>query len=330
MTTTPQTNATLAQIAQVIRENDDFVLCGHVSPDGDCLGCQLALLHALRALGKRAACVLVRDEPIESGLEFMPGIGDMVPAEGYGGPCKVFIGLDVPTRERIGAAAALLDRSEVSITVDHHACETTMCDYVYVDPDCAAASMIVWELVKLLVDVPPAECALCAYVGLITDTGGFRFQNSDARAFKVASELVELGVDAAEVALWVFQTRTLASLKLEGLAIERITLIADGQAAVSYVTREDFERLGATKADAESLSDCVRSVAGTRIACILRGQETDVRGSLRSKDDTDVSVLARELGGGGHKAAAGFTLEAPIEEAFALMCEKIPELLEGR
>lgn len=328
MTITPQTNATLADIAQVILDNDDFVLCGHVSPDGDCLGCQLALWYALKALGKRAACVLVRDEPIEAGLQFMPGIGEMVPADRYSGPCEVFVGLDVPTRERIGAATTLLDKSKTSITVDHHAADSTMCDHVHVDPDCASASMLVWDLVKLLMDEPPHESALCAYVGLLTDTGGFRFQNSDARAFEVASELVEIGVDAAEVAVWVFQSRPLASLKLEGLTIERVILLAGGAAAISYVTQDDFERLGATKADAEPLVDCVRSIAGTRIACMLREQESNVRGSLRSKDETDVSLLAREFGGGGHKAAAGFTLNMPISQALEHVSGKIVDLLK--
>ena len=142
MTITPQTNATLAEIAAVIRERDDFVICGHVSPDGDCLGSQLALWHALKAMGKNAACVLVRDEPLEDALKFLPGVSSMVPAESYHGPCSVFVGLDVPSRERIGAATALLDASTTSITVDHHACDVTMCEYVYVDPDAASASML--------------------------------------------------------------------------------------------------------------------------------------------------------------------------------------------
>lgn len=329
MTVTPQTNTTLAEIAKVISERDDFVICGHVSPDGDCLGCQLALWHTLRAMGKRATCVLVRNEPVGAALSFLPGMEEMVPASRFEGTCATFIGVDVPMRSRIeDAACKLLDKAEVSITVDHHASDTTMCDYVYVDPDAASASMIVWDIVKLLVDKPPLESAYCAYVGLVTDTGGFRFQNSDSNAFDMAGELVAYGVDPASIATNVFQNRTMASLKLEALTIERLEVFCDGQVAMSWVCNDDLERIGAAKTDVEPLIDTVRAVQGTRVACMLREQDGHVRGNLRSKDDTDVSALAREIGGGGHKAAAGFNLNLPLADALEYMTEKLSELFE--
>ena len=327
MTTTPQTNSTFEQIAQVIRDNDNFVICGHVSPDGDCLGSQLALWHVLRAMGKTAACVLAQDDPIGLSLSFLPGIDTMVPAASFEGHCDVFIGVDVPNRERIGDAVRMLDRARTSITIDHHASDTTMCEHVYVDPDSASASMLVWEVVKLLVQTPPMESATCAYTGLVTDTGGFRFQNSDERAFEAAGELVAFGVNPAYVSTQAFQNRTFASLKLEALAIERMKLFADGQAVVSWIGQGDFEKLGASKADAEPLIDAIRALHGTRVACMLREQDGLVRGSLRSKDETDVSVLARGLGGGGHAGAAGFTLKMPLDEAVDYMGAEIEGLI---
>jgi phosphoesterase RecJ-like protein len=329
MTVTPQTNTTLAEIAQVIRAHDNFVLCGHMSPDGDCLGSQLTLWHALKAMGKRATCVLVRDEPVGSSLSFLPGMDEMVPASTFDGVCEVFIGLDVPTRARIGeAACAILDSAADSITVDHHASETTMCNHVYVDPDCAAASMLVWELVKLLVDEPPLESASCAYVGLMTDTGGFRFQNADSAAFDLAARLVANGVDPSWAATNVFQTRTIPSLKLEGIAIDHMRVIANGKVSLSWVDSDDMKRVGASKTDVEPLIDSVRAVEGTMVACLIREQDGRIRGNLRAKDDTDVSALARELGGGGHRAAAGFTLDMPIGEAIELMERKLTALFE--
>ena len=329
MTVTPQTNTSLKAIAELIAEHDNFVICGHVSPDGDCLGSQLALWHALRAVGKNATCILVKDEPIDPSLTFMPGTEEMVPAKSFQGDASVFIGVDVPTRERIEAdACAILDRCSLSITIDHHANETTMCDYVYVDPDVASASMIVWEIAKLINEGwPPAECALCAYTGLITDTGGFRFQNSDAQAFKAASELVAYGVDPAFAAACAFQNRSLTSLKLEEIVIGRLRLREGGAVALSWVTISDMERLGAAKSDTEPLIDTLRSIHGVRIACILREQDGKIRGSLRSKDETDVSTLARQLNGGGHKAAAGFTLDMNLEEAVKLLEVKLHELV---
>ena len=328
MAVTPQTNATLAQIADYLRERDDFVICGHVSPDGDCIGSQLALWHALKSMGKNATCVLVKPDPLGAALDFLPGTGEMVAAEQFDGVCKTFVGVDVPNRERIGqAACAILDAADASVTIDHHAADTRMCDLAYVDPDAASASMLVWEVVKQLVENPPVECALCAYTGLLTDTGGFRFQNSDTRAFACASEIVAYGVDPSFVAVNVYQNKTMASLKLESLVIERLGVFCDGKVAISWITEEDMQRLGAQKADADSLIDVVRSVQGIRVACLLRVQDEKVRGNLRAKDDTDVASLARELGGGGHKAAAGFTVDMPMRDALAMMNDKLQALV---
>lgn len=326
MAVTPQTNATLAEIAEVLRSRDDFVVCGHVSPDGDCLGSQLALAAALRQLGKRVTCVLAKDEPIDVNLAFLPGADALVPAARYDGACGTFVGVDVPTRERVGeAASALRDACGLAVTVDHHAVETTMADYVFVDPDAASTTMLVWELAAHLGADRAGDVALCCYTGLATDTGRFQYQNTDAAAMRAALEMVEAGVSPADVARAVFQSRTLASVQLEGLAIERMRFGADGAWVVSWLSRADFERLGAQKADAEPVINALRSVAGVRVACMLREQDGgEVRGSVRAKDGTDVSAIARSFGGGGHVAAAGFTLHGGIDEALRV----VPDALE--
>ena len=240
----------------------------------------------------------------------------------------MFIGVDVPSRARVeDDACALLDRCKVSLTIDHHASDTTMCDYVYVDPDAASASMLAWEVAKSLVGNPPQASALCAYTGLITDTGGFRFQNCDARAFLFASDLVAYGVDPAYAATCAFQNRTVASLRLEELIIRRMETEERGQVVISWLKREDMEKLKAVKSDTEQLIDTLRSLHGVRVACMLREQDGKIRGSLRSKDETDVSALARKLNGGGHKAAAGFTLDMDLEGAVELMKREIHILL---
>ena len=330
MAVSSQTNSTLEQIGDVLKAADDFVICGHVSPDGDCLGSQLALWHALRALGKNATCVLVKDEPIPFDLAFMPGIDNMVFAGAFDGSARVFVCVDVPTRERIGQAACdILDRCETSVTIDHHEVDFNMCEHVYVDPDSASSSVLVWQVVKYLVDKPPLESALCAYVGLVTDTGSFRYQNADAAAFACASDLVGYGVDPSYVATNVYQNRTLASVKLEALVASRFELLHDGEVALGWVSASEMEELGAVKADADMLIEILRSLRGVRIACMLREQDGVVRGSLRAKDDTDVASLASELGGGGHRAAAGLTLDLSLAEAKALMRSKLVELLSN-
>ena len=318
MAQTPQSNCTLEQMASLLAERDDFVICGHVSPDGDCLGSQLALMCALRRLGKRANVVLVKEDAVDGNLQAtLPFVDELVPASQYVGACKTFIGVDVPTRERIGEAACeLLDAADSSFTIDHHAAETTMCQHVHVDPDAAATTLLIWELVSYLGVSRDGDFATCCYTGLVTDTGRFQFQNTDERAFRFAAEMVAAGAEPAEISREIFQNRTLASVKLEGVAISRMALDLESGVAITHLGLSDFEACGAVKSDAEPIIDVLRSISGVRAACVLREQEDCIRGSLRAKDATDVSAVAREFGGGGHVAAAGFTLHCGMEEAF--------------
>ena len=319
MTATPQSNATLEDIARELAARDNFVLCGHVSPDGDCLGSQLALAEALRKLGKNVASVLAKREAPDAALSFMPGFDKLVPAADFDGACDVFVAVDAPTVDRIGDAAALHDGAPFTITIDHHAVDDRMADASYTDPDVASTSMLVWKVCELLGVDRSGAIALCAYTGLMTDTGGFRYQNADAEAFRVAADMVAVGADPALAANGAFQNRTLASYRLEGAALDHAAFLCGGSVVVSWISAGDMKSAGAVKADAESVIAMLRSIRGVAVACVLRDQDDAVRGSIRSKDGSDVARIARMFGGGGHVAAAGFTMEGPIDRAFTEM-----------
>ena len=329
VTLTPQTNSTLEAIAERLRELDDFVLCGHVSPDGDCIGSMLALAHVLEAAGKKVICTRASTTPLDPTLSWLPGADGIVPASHVTKHHATFVGLDVPTRDRLGVdAQKLLDGATRTFTIDHHANEATMCEVVYVDPDAASCSIIVWELVKLMTDEIPRATALCCYNGLVSDTGCFCYQNTDPRAFASASEMIAYDIDPADVARNVYQNRSVASLKLDSLVVQRMRFSVDGLVVVSWITEQDLAALAAVKADVDPLIDTLRSIRGIEVACMLREQDGEVRGSLRAKNDLDISGIARSYGGGGHKAAAGFTLHVPIEEAIALVESDLDALVE--
>ena len=318
---TPQSNTTLPEIAQRLKEFQTFAICGHVNPDGDCLGSQLALAHTLQSLGKEVVCLLATDDPVEENLSFLPGLDAMVPGGMYTETPEVFIAVDVPTRERMKSAEAIAQRSPLAITIDHHANPFAVSDLNYVDPDSPSASLIVWELIKLL-GKPSAKAALCALTGLITDTGRFSYQNTTAEAFVAAAEMVSSGASPALINREFFQNRSIASLRLEKILLERLTFSCDDAFSFSYLSKKDFEACGAIKADAEVLIDTLRDIKGVRVALILK--ETDegvIRGSLRAKDDTDISGVARFYNGGGHKAAAGFTFHGSLDAAV----EQVPQ-----
>lgn len=319
MQLSPRTNIRLDEIASRIHGAQSFALCGHVSPDGDCLGSQLALASALRAMGKDVVCLLAKEDFVDPSLSFMEGFDQLIPASEFQGDVDLFIALDVPTRERLVDAAAVLDKARSSITIDHHESDTAMTEFTFAAPSSASCSLLVWDLIALLGVERTAAIATCAYAGLMTDTGRFQYQNADALCFSKAAEMVQAGAMPHEISRAVYQNRTKASVLIEGIALDRMLLLQDGKLAMSWLTKADFECCGATKADAEPIIDILRSIRGISVACMLREQDGMVRGSLRAKDDADVASVAREYGGGGHKAAAGFSLDMSIEEAVDTM-----------
>lgn len=328
MSLTPQSNTDLASLAEELKGHSTFALCGHINPDGDCIGSQLALCHALRLLGKEVTCLLAQKGGIDKGLSFLPGISAMVPASDYGSTPEVFIACDVPSVERMGDdVAAVRERCGLTVTIDHHAHPERVSDLSYVDPAAPATTTIIWDLIKELGVDPTDDVACCAYTGLVTDTGCFQFQNTDTAAFAAAFEMVSAGAKPDEVARNVFQNRTLASLKLEETVLSRMQLGLGGAYALSYLTRADFEKANAVKADSEPLVNVLRSIEGVQVACLLREEPEHIRGSMRAKNDVDVSALARSMNGGGHRAAAGFTLYEDLPTALAHVAQTLENAL---
>ena len=323
MALTAHTNATLSEIAALLEEPRSFAICGHVGPDGDALGSQLALAEALRLKGKEVVCLTPRREAVDPTFAFMKGFDALVPAADFTGSVDAFITVDVPSRERIADAARLLDEAPLTVTIDHHEAMERMGAFTYADPASASTTMIVWELIALMGLAPTVDIATCCYAGLMTDTGRFQYQNADARAFALASEMVAHGARADEVSKAVYQRRSLASVRLEARAVDHLSVSQGGAWALTWLTKEDFAACNAVKADGEPIIDVVRSLEGLRVACVLREQDDIIRGSFRAKDETDVAAIARDYEGGGHKAAAGFTLRCGMDEARAIIAARL-------
>lgn len=323
--------APYARMACALEQAETIAICGHVNPDGDCIGSQLALQLALESKGKRVTGLLVEDARIDTALRFLPLSDKLVAATqvaAKGEHFDAFVAVDVPTEERLGAdAARIMAESGMPMLLDHHASDAPLASLRIVDPNAPSTTMLVWQLLDAMGCQEVPGVAECCLTGLITDTGCFQFQNTTAEAFSAAAEMVLAGADPNRISREVFQSRSQASLALEGLVISRLVLSQDGACAVSWLEAADFARTGADKSDAEPLVNTLRSIAGVRVACLLREQEDGIRVRLRAKDDTDVSTIARTFNGGGHRAAAGFTCHAPMRDAIDLvmcaMCEAL-------
>ncbi len=319
-------HSSFAEIAEFIEDATTFAVCGHINPDGDCIGSVLGMTAALRQAGKTVTPLMADGSTAPRKFAYLQGYAELMRASDYTDTPDVLIQVDTANAERMGEAEALLQRCAKSVSIDHHPGEGIPADMSHVDPDSASASMLVWELAKAIVGQPDAFVAMACYTGLLTDTGRFSFQNTNPRAFEAASEMVDSGADTSLAATELFMNVPMGVLKLESRVVSRIGTTPSGRFAYSWVSDRDNEELGVSYQDAEGLVDVVRSVEGIDAALLMRQRSDGMRCSIRAKRNLDVSQIARRYGGGGHRAAAGFTIEGEMSEKIGWMVAQLEQI----
>lgn len=313
------------RVASLIEQAQVVAVSGHTDPDGDALGSVLALTGIIEARwpGKRVQPLLANDRPVDPSYRFLPGSERLLPAARYAETPDLFISVDTPSPARLADAAAVLRRAPRTAAFDHHPTMEPFAQVNFLRACAASVGDIVHDFMAYLGVHPTPEVALCILTAVMTDTGRFQYQNTDAHALRVAADMVEAGAHTCDVAASVYQSYTLPALRLREQVFGRLATDATGQVAFSYVTQDDLARLGATAADCDGLIDDVRCLAGVK-ACLFMREQADgaLRGNLRSKvDGLDVSAVAQAFGGGGHRAAAGYTVQPPLKDALARSVE---------
>lgn len=307
---------TVERLRAAARHGATVVLAAHVQPDGDALGAALALHLALRELG---ACSLptVGEQPLRvpASLSVLPAVEELVSAADLpqADDVDLLVTLDVASPQRLGAVSTYLDARVPTIVVDHHASATPFGDVPLVAPAAAATVQVVAEVLERLGVVMCLPVATCLYVGLVTDTGRFSYAATDQAAHELAGRLLAVGVDHVELNRRLFDTRSLGALRLLGRAIQRLEFVADLALVHTYVTAEDLAASGAGPEATEALIDVVRTADVAAVAAVCKGTPSgEWRVSLRAQGDADVGAVAVRFGGGGHRAAAGYTATGPI------------------
>ncbi|MDA3936459.1 MAG: DHH family phosphoesterase [Actinomycetota bacterium] len=297
---------TYHRAAVELKRSESVVICAHVRPDGDAMGSVLGLTVALRDAGISAVPTLADPVQAPSSYSFLPGFSLFAAASELETP-DVFVALDTPNLDRLGVAGDLARKAKVTIVLDHHFDNAFFGDVNVVDTEAAATGQMLWRLLDSLAIEPSSEVALCLYVALMTDTGRFQYDNTDAKALRAAAEMLDAGVDASMASRLVYQERSAASIALEARALSRLTLANGGRVAYTWIDDMDFTETGAHANETETLPDAVRTLGGIDVSMLLRVRNGEIRGNLRAKTGFDVGSVAREFGGGGHRAAAGFT-----------------------
>jgi bifunctional oligoribonuclease and PAP phosphatase NrnA len=321
---TPETRVTDAIVAKALLEAQRAIVCAHVTPDGDAVGSVLALTMALRAAGVDAVPTLADPRHGPSTYAFLVGF-DLYRAAALLEPAGVFVALDTPNWNRLGAAEHLARAARTLVVIDHHADNEAFGTVGLLDTSAASTASIVWRLLPALGVEPDAAIASACLVGLMTDTGRFSYGNTTPLAFRDAAGMLDAGADARDLYTRVYETRSAAALALLGRVLSRITLANGGHIAYSWMTGEDLTETGAVPDDTENVVDAVRQVDGVDAVVFFKVQQDSVKISLRAKSPAvDVAAVAHAFGGGGHTAAAGAAAPLPLHFAIEAVLARLP------
>ena len=299
---------TVQEAADFLRTLDGVLLLTHVRPDGDTMGCAAALCRALRALGK-TAYLLENPEITETYAPYAEGLWA---PEGFVPESVVSVDIAAPGLLPENAAQY---KDRICLAIDHHGSQEFFAERTCLDAGAAACGEIVYEIAKTLTDLTP-EMAMALYVAISTDCGCFVYANTTARTHRIAAELMERGIDVGPVNKALFRTKSPVRLAMEARMAATMKLYDRGRVVVMSIPLSLRQELHATEADIEELSSLAALVQGTDCGITLRELTPEkVKISLRTGPRVDASAVCRVLGGGGHRGAAGATVNGTMAEA---------------
>jgi bifunctional oligoribonuclease and PAP phosphatase NrnA len=315
---------TRGRVLDEIRLGERFVLVTHENPDGDAVGSLVAMHRVLLALGKDSVMLMGPDEfplPYEYRFFDLDGLQSSVPDDVEE---RTAVFLDCGNIDRNPAEAVKAEGMHI-LNIDHHHDNTRFGTVNHVVEDASCTAEIVWDIMRALNVEPTQEIADALYVGLVTDTGKFMYENTGTRAHIMAAELIEAGVDVHDIYRRLYEGMPYSKLELLGRALANVRRFDEGRLTFTHLSRDDFRLAGAEDSYSEGVIDHLRSVEGTKVAAMARellDQAASGRKkvSLRATDgEVDVSVIARAAGGGGHRQAAGFSTTLSGDELIAFL-----------
>ena len=295
-------------IIPLIEKAEKIALFTHVNPDGDALGSSFALKIALCGAGKK--CEVFLEEECRT-KEFSL-IAGKEPSGLEIDDCDLKIALDCSGTDRLGA---LGDRFRGNIAaIDHHVTETDFRGCLALDSSAAATGELVYELLNEMNIPITHDIANNLYVAISSDTGSFKYSSTTPRTMRIAASLLETGIDFAEIARVLYDSKTREYLDLYKKAIDSLEFYDDGKISLLALSNEDFDKAGLDATLASAVVTLPGSVKGVLVSAYIRQRKDLLKVSLRSNCDIDVAEIAERFGGGGHIHAAGYSSKKPVDE----------------
>ncbi len=308
------------QCVSLLKENDNFLILSHEHPDGDTLGCAFALAEMLKIIGKKRAFKCA--DKITDDFSFLT---EAFCDDEIKNP--FVIAVDVADAHLLGDLAEVYGK-KVDLCIDHHMSNTFYAKNTYLQ-DKAAACEVLYELVEALGIEDNRYIRNAVYTGISTDTGCFRFQNTTASTFKVAATLTEKGIDTKMINKLMFETRSKSFLELELMVRKTLEYHFGGRCAMLTINQQMYKESGSNEHECHAIFSLPREIEGVLVGVILKEKPDGRYGvSIRTDGDIDASEICSQLGGGGHKGAAGAVLGGTYEDGKAQLLKIIEKALE--
>ena len=301
---------TIDNIKEEIKKAKDIVILTHENPDGDAVGSALAMYLAMKKLNKDVDVIIPE---YSSTFNFLPGAQD-IKSEGKNEQYDLAISVDVTGIRRLNGFSKYFEDAKMKIQIDHHQVNDMFADYNFVNPDSPACAQILILVIEQLGIEIDKEIGTCLLTGIITDTGGFKYEGVSAETFEFASWLLAKGVNVSSIYKKVLQMKTRSNFELRKLIMDRMEFLNENKITFTYITLEDLKNVNAVPGDHEGLVEIGRDIEGVEVSIFLREIENGYKVSLRSNDYINVSDICIPFNGGGHMRAAGCNMYGTLEE----------------
>ena len=310
---------TLDEILKEIEKAETFVVLAHENPDGDAVGSALGVCTFLKELGKTDIDVLFKEYP--ETFNFLPN-SDMIKQESTFERYDMAIVVDCPNSDRVSKEyRKFIENAKVRVQFDHHLRNSMFGDYNVVNPVAPACSQILVSALEYLKIDISKDVATCLLAGIITDTGGFRFNSTTAETFEFAAWCLSKGINVAKVYKEAMMTKTITQFKAEKLALDRLEFFNDDKITFTYITKQDIDELGIKSGELDGIAGVGITIKDVEVAIFAREKDDGFKISFRS-NNIDVSDICMLFGGGGHKLAAGCQIDSSIEEVRKAVVEE--------
>ncbi|MGD9210925.1 MAG: bifunctional oligoribonuclease/PAP phosphatase NrnA [Desulfobacteraceae bacterium] len=323
----------MESIISQLKKSKHILIASHENPDGDAIGSLLATGLALQSIGKKTS--LYNESKIPAVYRFLPKVNAIVRVIDDFEHYDTAVILDCGDLNRIGPVASRVTQVPVVINIDHHETNTRFGNLQLIDITACATAEIVYRLIKKMDISLSKSIATALYTGILTDTGSFRFSNTNQNAFSICKDLIEYGVEPYRIAQYVYGTYSLGRIKLLNLALDSIEISQNGQLSIMTLTQEMLNETGTHTEDMDGLINYARRIEDVKVAALIHELDVNRSGadkvrrfhvSLRSDGSLNVAQIAAALGGGGHSGAAGFSIESNLADLKAqinVLAEKL-------